>query len=484
MLIPRIFHQIWLGPNPFPDEFRRYQQTWLDHHRGWELRFWTEDNLPTPLRRPEATERLRSPAERADVLRLEVVWRFGGAYVDVDLECLGSIEPLIDDAEFFAALAGPDQPSNGLFGAVAGNRITDDALIRIRPREYPGYDAGATGSRFFARLVAPEPGVTLLGDEQLALSHAWRPWKSLEAARNALVKAERRQQAAQDQIRLWRSKYETAAAEQSTSEQAERRLDATRAESSMRIPRIFHQIWLGPNPLPDEYARYQQTWVEHHPGWELRFWTEDNLPTPLRRPEAAQRLRTAGERSDILRLELLWRFGGVYLDTDFECLRCIEPLIEDADFFVAQTAPGRVRNGFFGAAPGHSILDRALDQLRPREFYGYEMESGPKFLDRVVATHGDEVLLLDPQILDVTMPESRRTAYAVHHAARSWKDADLLWIDLQRDQQKMELKLQLALEQAGQLRARLEAAEAAPGRRRSTPRRFALRRRRSRRRRP
>ncbi|HZQ64003.1 MAG TPA: glycosyltransferase, partial [Gaiellaceae bacterium] len=103
----------------------------------------------------------------------------------------------------------------------------------------------------------------------------------------------------------------------------------------MPIPTVFHQIWLGPDPLPAEYAAYQQTWLEHHPGWTLRFWTEDNLPLPLRRPEAAERLRVPAERANILRLELLWRFGGVYLDTDFECLRSIEPLIEGAELFIS-----------------------------------------------------------------------------------------------------------------------------------------------------
>ena len=99
----------------------------------------------------------------------------------------------------------------------------------------------------------------------------------------------------------------------------------------MLIPRIFHQIWVGPNPFPEEFAAYQQTWVDHHPDWELRFWTEENLPTSseLRRPEVAERLRAPWERADILRLEVVWRHGGVHVDTDFECLRPIEPLIVD-----------------------------------------------------------------------------------------------------------------------------------------------------------
>ena len=76
----------------------------------------------------------------------------------------------------------------------------------------------------------------------------------------------------------------------------------------MLIPRVFHQIWLGPKPLPEAFARYQRTWVDCHPSWEFRLWTEENLPEDLRRPEVYERLRVPAERADLLRLELLWRF--------------------------------------------------------------------------------------------------------------------------------------------------------------------------------
>ena len=44
------------------------------------------------------------------------------------------------------------------------------------------------------------------------------------------------------------------------------------------IPRVFHQVWVGPEPLPDEYRRYGQTWLQHNPGWVLELWTDENLP--------------------------------------------------------------------------------------------------------------------------------------------------------------------------------------------------------------
>ena len=117
-----------------------------------------------------------------------------------------------------------------------------------------------------------------------------------------------------------------------------------------------------------------------------------------------------------------------------------------------------MNNALFGAVAGHPILEHALDQIRPREVYGHNHKesTGPKFLDRLLAAHEDEVLFLEPQILYATTPESRREAYAIHHEARTWKDADLLRIDLQRAEQKTEK----ALQKAARWRTRCKAAEA------------------------
>ncbi len=234
----------------------------------------------------------------------------------------------------------------------------------------------------------------------------------------------------------------------------------------MRIPRIFHQIWVGPDPFPDDFARYQRTWLDRHPGWELRFWTEETFPAPedLRRPEAAERLRAPWERGDIFRLEILWRMGGVHVDTDFECLRSIEPLIEDAELFVGYRKPGRVNGALMGSVAGHPILERGLATIRPRTSYGMRMgageanvkdETGPQFLDDLLLGR-PEVTFVEAELLYPRTQAQRETAFAVHHRARAWKDADGLRASLQ----KAEKRLLKAEEEARRWRLRYEEAVA------------------------
>jgi inositol phosphorylceramide mannosyltransferase catalytic subunit len=237
----------------------------------------------------------------------------------------------------------------------------------------------------------------------------------------------------------------------------------------MLIPRVFHQIWVGPEPLPEEYARYQETWLAHHPGWELRLWTEDTLPDGLGRTEVYERLRAPAERANILRLELLSRDGGVYVDADFECLRSIEPLIQQAELFITLAKPGRVNNALMGSKPGHPAIAEALERVQPVEYFGHDKaRTGTRFLDTILLDRPG-VTLLDAELFYPETEEARRSAYAIHHKARSWKDPDLLRIDLERAERELRAQKDLAAHR----KVRYQRAEAELDRlRRSFPTRL------------
>jgi mannosyltransferase OCH1-like enzyme len=226
---------------------------------------------------------------------------------------------------------------------------------------------------------------------------------------------------------------------------------------SIEIPRIFHQIWLGPDPLPSEYVDYQRSWTRHHSGWELRLWTEDDLPADLERKEIYELLRRPAERSDLLRFELLARHGGVYLDADFECLQSIEPLLDRVAFFCAYNDPGRVNNAIIGSVPAHPLVVRAIRDLRPRQTFGpVDKEgTGPLFLNRLVREFSDSTIFAEELFYPRT-PVARADAYAIHHAARSWKDP----ADLALDAVRAEQRLAVAQDELAKMTRRYELARA------------------------
>lgn len=132
------------------------------------------------------------------------------------------------------------------------------------------------------------------------------------------------------------------------------------------VPKIFHRIWLGPAPMPEEFERYATTWTVRHPGWEMRLWTPDNLTT--RYAELVAACEKPSNASNIYRYEIMLKYGGVYLDTDFECRKNIEALIDGEDLFTAHQVddvrnPGYLAPGFFGCAPGHPAVNALVDAL-------------------------------------------------------------------------------------------------------------------------
>jgi mannosyltransferase OCH1-like enzyme len=217
------------------------------------------------------------------------------------------------------------------------------------------------------------------------------------------------------------------------------------SDPSVVIPRTIHQIWIGPDPLPADHRRWIETWRRHHPKWDHRLWTEDDLPDDPIRPEILERLRAPVERADILRLEILYRHGGVYVDTDMECLRPVDEVLGDEEFVGVCMKPGRATNTFIAAVPGHPLLRRALNEVRPMEVYWtlsaptdvMKEVAGPPFLRRLVADYPD-VKLLEPPLFFPSTPQERERAIAVHHLARTWHNVTALRAAMGQAERRLE----------------------------------------------
>ena len=88
------------------------------------------------------------------------------------------------------------------------------------------------------------------------------------------------------------------------------------------IPKIIHQIWLGDKKLPKNCIPWMKSWKNFNPDWEYKLWNEDNIKTlNIKNFDVYSKKINPGYRSDILRYIILKKFGGLYTDTDFECLK-------------------------------------------------------------------------------------------------------------------------------------------------------------------
>jgi len=135
----------------------------------------------------------------------------------------------------------------------------------------------------------------------------------------------------------------------------------------IKIPKIIHQIWIG-KEVPQEFESYCNSWKKHHPDWEYKLWTQHDIPNLLlHNKDLIVSSRNPGEISDLLRYEILYQFGGVYVDMDFECLAPLDELHYRYDFYIGlqplDSELVQVGIGLIGTIPGHPILKNSYESI-------------------------------------------------------------------------------------------------------------------------
>ena len=80
----------------------------------------------------------------------------------------------------------------------------------------------------------------------------------------------------------------------------------------------------------------------------------------------------------------------------------------------------RVNNAFMACVPRHPLVERALDQLRPQEWYGFDKTAlpGSLFFNELIREFPD-CLVLPAALFYPSSPAEEEAAVAIHHYARS-----------------------------------------------------------------
>ncbi len=87
-MIPKIIHRIWLGSD-LPQEYVQYGKTFEAFHGDFEMKLWTEKEL-----KEDGLWRDDIPGYyncQSNVYRLMILQKYGGTYVDCDIECVASL---------------------------------------------------------------------------------------------------------------------------------------------------------------------------------------------------------------------------------------------------------------------------------------------------------------------------------------------------------------------------------------------------------
>lgn len=165
--------------------------------------------------------------------------------------------------------------------------------------------------------------------------------------------------------------------------------------------------------MPREFVVWGESWLRKHPGWSMKLWTEENLPA-LVNGDLLPACSCLGQQSDIVRYEVLLKEGGVYLDTDMECVRNIEPLIRYGEFFALRRDPRLEKretysSAIFGMTKGNSIMAEVVKNLRQSFLPESWTSIGPPLLSSILNENRGKFIDL-PHEISLDLNDGKRSS--------------------------------------------------------------------------
>lgn len=214
------------------------------------------------------------------------------------------------------------------------------------------------------------------------------------------------------------------------------------------IPKIIHQIWIG-SRLPDKYKEWADTWQKYHPDYKYYLWTEKNIRFKSKCLENAYaNTPNVGAQSDIARYAILQEQGGIYCDTDLECIRNIDALIENTSFMACSlfSSSPHLGNGFIASVPSHHIINSIVESIKApiktRDVLEIIDQIGPGLLTKkclnAINQAEDSSIVLLPSNYCYCWPNYLRTdndnpskyltsiSFSIHYWEMSWTKSSYL----------------------------------------------------------
>lgn len=203
---------------------------------------------------------------------------------------------------------------------------------------------------------------------------------------------------------------------------------------SVPITKKIHQIWVGPNPIPEKSVAFIAKIRELHPDYEYRLWVDSDLVEEnFVNLQYIQATPIYAQKADIMRYEILYRYGGVYLDIDFEIIRPLTPLLT-APLVVCnedENIDQYMTNAFIYAHPGLPALQRCVEMIKTCPLGGQvcvATATGPRYFRKHLVLDADTAIIPTHIMYPVhfsqkhTIPHARlpEDAIGIHHWNKSW----------------------------------------------------------------
>ncbi len=220
------------------------------------------------------------------------------------------------------------------------------------------------------------------------------------------------------------------------------------------IPKIIHYCWFGRGPLPELAQKCIASWRKYLPDYEIKEWNEDNFDVNIIPYTAeAYAARKYAFVSDYARFWVLYKYGGLYFDTDVEVIRPLDDIIARGNFMGFETDP-RPQQGVdaseasinpglgLGVAPGLGVIKKLLEVYDGLHFVHEEnmrnqitvvhittqllLENGLRNVEGIQRIADDLYIYPSEYFCPINVTTGRihveRNTRTIHHYAGTWVD--------------------------------------------------------------
>jgi mannosyltransferase OCH1-like enzyme len=167
-MIATVIHQIWIGDKPYPTEFHEFSNRWMNLYPDFKYIKWTDELISQDNLIPDSFLHLYSDPEfpiafKADLARYLILRRYGGIYVDADMEPLRRLDSSILQSDFIGGIQPNGEVAIGIIGSNEDNPLLNKTCDSIVEHISNTIDRGCkktqlqklSGPEFFNEMCIP-----------------------------------------------------------------------------------------------------------------------------------------------------------------------------------------------------------------------------------------------------------------------------------------------------------------------------------------
>lgn len=163
------------------------------------------------------------------------------------------------------------------------------------------------------------------------------------------------------------------------------------------IPKIIHYIWFGGKPYSKKIAKCINSWQKYMPDYEFKLWNENtfDIDNSCKFVKEAYAQKKYAFVSDYVRVYALYKFGGIYLDTDIELIKPIDNAILNTGMCILGTDESGYLTALMISCAKHPYFEELLNYYNSINFINkngsLNMEVNNTYMQQILSNYGYKI---------------------------------------------------------------------------------------------